>query len=144
MFNIAALREYASVKSPSVQIPPSVLLTHNDQCIAIFDAFPKAKYHFLILPRHPFPPNRDVSDDDNDNNSNGQDRTSLCRLDDLNDLSSVLLRTGQGRKKIVDAMINLAQEVEEMIQDEMMKTEGFVWGVDMGFHAVPSMQSVHL
>jgi aprataxin len=27
-----------------------------------------------------------------------------------------------------------------MIQDEMMKTEGFVWGVDMGFHAVPSMR----
>lgn len=140
MFSIAALRDYASVRSPSVQIPPSVLLTHNDQCIAIFDAFPKAKYHFLILPRHPFPSTRDSSDT---SDTDDQHERSLCRLDDLNDLSSVLLRTGPAREQILDAMINLAKEVEEMIQDEMMKTEGFVWGVDMGFHAVPSMQYVH-
>ena len=34
----------------------------------------------------------------------------------------------------------MAEEVEEMIKDEMMKTEGFTWGVHMGFHAIPSMR----
>jgi aprataxin len=27
-----------------------------------------------------------------------------------------------------------------MIRDEMMKTEGFTWGIDLGFHAIPSMR----
>jgi len=31
-----------------------------------------------------------------------------------------------------------------MIQDEMMKRYGFKWGVWMGFHAVPSMEHVHV
>jgi len=41
-------------------------------------------------------------------------------------------------------MAVMAREVEDMIKDEMMKTEGFVWGVDVGFHAIPSMKHVHL
>lgn len=28
----------------------------------------------------------------------------------------------------------------EMIKDEMLKTEGFEWGIQVGFHAVPSMR----
>lgn len=138
MLNLAALREFACVRSPSVQIPPSTLLTHNDQCIVIFDAFPKAKYHFLILPRYPFPRNRDTRDEHNGKD----DKRSLCRLDDLDELSDVLTLPGPARKEILEAMYSMAKEVEEMIQDEMMKTEGFVWEVDMGFHAVPSMQYV--
>lgn len=38
----------------------------------------------------------------------------------------------------------MAGEVVEMIRDEMMKTEGFTWGVDLGFHAIPSMRHIHL
>lgn len=134
MLNLAALREYACVKSPQLQIPPSTLLTYNDQCIAIFDAFPKAKYHFLVLPRYPLPSALDGSE--------SKLKGSVCRLDDLDSLSTVMLRTGQARREILDAMINMAKEVEEMILDEMVKTDGFTWGIDMGFHAVPSMQYV--
>lgn len=123
MLNLAALREFASVRSPSTQIPASTLLTYNDQCIAIFDAFPKAKYHFLMLPRFPFPSS-----------------SSACRADDLNDLSSVLRLPTEIRDAVISAMRDMANEVAEMIQDEMMKTEGFVWGIDMGFHAMPSMR----
>lgn len=119
MLNLAALREYACVKSPTTQIPASTLLTHNDHCIAIFDAFPKAKYHFLVLPRVP------ACD-------------GSYRLDDLNDLSSVMLRPSA--RAVVESMSSMAKEVEEMIHDEMMKTEGFVWGVHVGFHAIPSMR----
>jgi aprataxin len=39
-------------------------------------------------------------------------------------------------------MRSMAGEVVEMIKDEMMKTEGFIWGVDLGFHAIPSMKYV--
>lgn len=31
-----------------------------------------------------------------------------------------------------------------MIKDEMLKTEGFEWGIQVGFHAVPSMRQVSL
>ena len=41
-------------------------------------------------------------------------------------------------------MRSMAAEVVEMIKDEMMKTEGFTWGVDLGFHAIPSMRYVFL
>jgi aprataxin len=33
-----------------------------------------------------------------------------------------------------------ADDCVEMIVDEMRKTEGFEWGVQVGFHAVPSMK----
>lgn len=130
MLNLAALREFACVRSPSTQIPASTLLTYDDKTIAIFDAFPKAKYHFLVLPRYPFPTTA---------------AGSTVRLNDLESLSSVITRPSYDvAREVITAMADMAKEVEEMIQDEMMKTEGFVWGVDMGFHAVPSMQSVVL
>lgn len=143
MFNAAALRDYATVMSPARQIQPSVLLTHNEQCIAIFDAFPKAKYHFLILPRYPFPldPGTGISDDIDDENEEQDTSKATCRVSDLDDLSSLMLRTTTStRKVVIEAMAGLAKEVEEMVEDEMMKTEGFTWGVNVGFHAVPSMK----
>lgn len=27
-----------------------------------------------------------------------------------------------------------------MVRDEMMKADGFVWGVNVGLHAIPSMR----
>jgi len=44
------------------------------------------------------------------------------------------------RKEVVEAIRGMAEEVVEMIRDEMMKTEGFTWGIDLGFHAEPSMR----
>jgi hypothetical protein len=125
------LRRYALVKSPSTQIPASVLLIDSPQCITIFDAYPKAKYHFLVLPRHPFL-----------SGIEGEGAKSLCSVDNLDDLESVMTRTSmEARREIVGAMSSMAKEVVEMIRDEMMKTEGFTWGVDVGFHAEPSMRS---
>jgi len=121
-FSANALRDYSLVKSPSTQIPPSVLLLDSAKCIAIFDAFPKAKYHFLVLPRYPFP-------------SSGK-----CNIDHLSDLESLLRAPKDITKEVIGAMRAMAGEVEEMIKDEMMKTEGFTWEVDMGFHAIPSMR----
>ena len=123
-FSANALRDYALVKSPSTQISPSTLLLDSPGCIAIFDAYPKAKYHFLILPRYPFP--------------------HKCSIDYLHDLSSLLRAPKEIRKAVVEEVRSMAGEVVEMIKDEMMKTEGFTWGVDLGFHAVPSMRYAFL
>lgn len=131
MSRIDALRAYAQVKQPSAQIPPSTLLTHDNQTLAIFDAYPKAQYHFLILPRYPFHHQSDET----------RAFKSICKLEALGDLKSLMLQPGsEAREEVFMALKNMAREVEEMIKDEMMKTEGFTWGVDVGFHAIPSMK----
>ncbi len=49
MANLTILRSYAT-KLPS-SLPPSVLFSHTDTTLTIYDAFPKSIFHFLILPR---------------------------------------------------------------------------------------------
>ena len=127
---LSALRSYATLPIPASSLPASTLLTSNHNTIAIFDAFPKAKYHFLVLPRYPFPPSIDPDD-----------KSSIVKLAKLDDLRSLLLGASvDARCEVIDAMAEMAREVEEMIKDEMIKTEGFEWKIDVGFHAIPSMK----
>lgn len=58
--------------------------------------------------------------------------------DDLSSLRTFL--ASPHARSIIEELSNAVDEVVEMIRDEMMKTEGFVWEVNVGFHAVPSMQ----
>jgi len=130
--SLTALRTYATLSDPASSLPASVLLFANAQTLVVFDAYPKAKYHFLVLPRYPFPPQSDP-----------ESRDSTVKLEHLDDLKSLLLKpSGDIRNEVVRAMIESAREVEEMIRDEMVKTEGFEWKIDVGFHAVPSMKCV--
>lgn len=130
MSSAAVLRTYATLPSPSTSLPPRVLLSHNASTLAIFDAYPKAKYHFLVLPRYPFPSNNDP-----------ESTRSICRLSDLDDLRSLLTKTTRdAREQIVGQMAEMAREVEEMIRDEMVKSEGWEWRIDVGFHAIPSLK----
>ncbi|KAK8865852.1 hypothetical protein IAR55_001000 [Kwoniella newhampshirensis] len=132
--SISALRTYATLPNPSSSLPPSKLLLSSANTIAVFDAYPKAKYHFLVLPRYPFPPQSDPDSKD-----------SIVPLEALDDLRSLLLKADRGaREEVLRAMADTAREVEEMIRDEMLKTEGFEWKIDVGFHAIPSMKHVHL
>lgn len=57
---------------------------------------------------------------------------------DLENLSALLQHPRSSQ--VLKAMADLGAEVEEMIRDEMVKTEGFAWGINAGFHAVPSMR----
>jgi aprataxin len=43
---------------------------------------------------------------------------------------------------VLQQLAEASEEVKEMIRDEMMKTEGFVWDINVGFHAIPSMRWV--
>ncbi|ORX40131.1 HIT-like domain-containing protein [Kockovaella imperatae] len=130
--SLHALRQYAITPSPSSSFPASVLLFSNPSCIVIFDAYPKAKYHFLVLPRYPY------------HLSSSQASSSKVQLDHLDNIKSLLKAPRDVRKAVLDSMGETAREVEEMIKDEMIKTEGFEWGVNMGFHSIPSMKHLHL
>ena len=127
---LSALRTYATLPDPASSLSASTLLLSTPNTIAIFDAYPKAKYHFLVLPRYPFPPQ-----------SHPESTKSIVKLDVLDDLKSLLLKAGaEQREEVINTMAEMAGEIEEMIRDEMVKTEGFEWKIDVGFHAIPSMK----
>lgn len=44
------LQKVAAVEDPK-NLLPTVRLWHTENTVAIFDKFPKSKYHFLLLPR---------------------------------------------------------------------------------------------
>lgn len=119
MAALFALRDFARLPRPSSSLPPSTLLVEHPNCIAVFDAYPKAKYHFLVLPRLPF-------------------AAAEIGERELDSLESLLRHPSRGA--VIDELERTAEEVVDMIRDEMGKTEGKEWGIHVGFHAVPSMK----
>ncbi|KAJ9104787.1 hypothetical protein QFC19_003928 [Naganishia cerealis] len=129
-----SLAHYAALHHPHTHLPPDVYLLHDPHTLTIFDRFPKAKYHFLILPRIPFPVG-DEDDDDEDKAIETVPRNALASLH--------ALLTTASRATALAVLHKLQQaslEVVEMVKDEMGKTDGFEWGIEVGFHAVPSMR----
>ena len=114
-----ALRDFARLPQPSTQLSPSTLLVEHPNCIAVFDAYPKAKYHFLVLPRLPF---------------------SAATIGERQLDSLAALLKHPARNVVIEEMERTVEEVVEMIRDEMSKSEGREWGINVGFHAVPSMR----
>ncbi|GAA5819978.1 hypothetical protein JCM11251_005433 [Rhodosporidiobolus azoricus] len=122
----AVLEGYARLKRPQKELPPGVWLASDDKTLTIFDGFEKAKYHFLVMPRDPLP-------------LEGGGTVPSSHLESL----SKLLQS-EHKVEVLKALQAQAEEVKEMIQDEMQKEEGWVWDVQVGFHAVESMKHVHL
>jgi aprataxin len=118
MSNLTILRSYAQKSNPA-SLPSSVLLSHTPKSLTIFDVYPKSIFHFLILPRI-IPP---------------------LKAFDLASLRTLLKADKAKAKEVLAGLNENAQTVKAMIQDEMMKRYGFKWGVWMGFHAMPSMES---
>jgi len=51
---LKVLRSYAKLDDTSIaakKLPPTVYFSHTSHTLTIFDAYPKALFHFLILPR---------------------------------------------------------------------------------------------
>ncbi|KAG7452569.1 HIT-like protein [Guyanagaster necrorhizus] len=119
MANLTILRSYAS-KLPS-SLPPSVLFSHTDTTLTIYDAFPKSIFHFLILPRV-------------------QTDSPL----DLSSLKSLLKRDKMRAKEVVESLSDAAAALRKEIEEEMVRRYGFKWGIWTGFHAAPSMEHLHL
>ncbi|KAI5121692.1 hypothetical protein M0805_002767 [Coniferiporia weirii] len=136
-FDKAILRKYAQQRDPPSALPPDILLTHTEHTLTIFDAFPKAHFHFLVLPRVP-------------------QAAPGIRVEHLTSLRTLLASEGSGKGKgkgkekenmvvtLLRHMRDDAASVRALVEAEMRERYGFVWGVNVGFHAVPSMDHIHL
>lgn len=108
------------------RLPPSILFNHTETCLTVYDVYPKAIFHFLVLPRVRSP----------------------MSTADLTNLRSLLRCHKDIARGVLQDIHNEAECVKMMIQDEMLKRYGFQWDIWMGFHAIPSLEwvfaSVHL
>lgn len=121
MFDIAILQRYAKKfeSSPS-SLSPTLLLVNSETSLTLFDKYPKATYHFLVLPR--ILPN------------------SAFTAEDLTSLQALLSKGKKVEaKELIEGLKKDAQTAKEMIEKEMLKKYGYKWDVWIGFHAVPSM-----
>lgn len=129
---LKVLRTYAKLPDSTIAttLPPTVYFSHTQHTLTIFDAYPKAHFHFLVLPRlsHSSAPSSSSSDAD------------------LTDLRA-LLRRHRRDAQAHETLRALADEAERMrgvVEEEMRARYGFVWDVWVGFHAVPSMECVRI
>lgn len=119
---LTALRRYASM-SPSA-FPQHYLFYATPECFAIEDLYPKAKLHYLVLPR--------VRD------TEGLDAETLVNL------ATLLRKNKKLARKVLGELKRDAEVVKSMLQQEMVDhlPFGFKWDIWMGFHRWPSMQCV--
>jgi aprataxin len=121
MFDVAVFQKHArAFESSSSSLPPTLLLTNSETSLTIFDKYPKAAYHFLVIPRIL--------------------ANSVFPAKSLTNLHT-LLSKGQKEdaKTLIEGLKKDAQTAKEMIEKEMFKKQGYIWDVWMGFHAVPSL-----
>ncbi|KAI0256898.1 HIT-like domain-containing protein [Lactifluus subvellereus] len=118
------LRIYAKMDDVAItKLPPTVYFSHTQHTLTIFDAYPKALFHFLILPRL-----RVTSTAANDD-ATAPDGSARARAQAASTL-----------RALADAAARLRGEIER----EMEARYGFVWDIWVGFHAVPSMEHLHV
>lgn len=161
------MTRYAKHPDPS-SLPTTEVFHWDDQTITIHDGFEKAQYHFLVLPRIPFK-RRKVDRGDDTNGTRPQQgpsklqaaggklalgQTSNDGLVPASHLESIstLMRSPYANE-VLGAMESAAQETSRRIRDLMPATSlpttppstaDTTWDIHAGFHAVPSMKTVHL
>ncbi|CDO69517.1 hypothetical protein BN946_scf184785.g22 [Trametes cinnabarina] len=101
-------------------VPPHVRISHTDWTVTIKDAYPKAHYHRLVLPRLYLP----------------------LEPDQLRDIRSLLCLPREQAKGLLLAIRRDAEVAKREIEEEMLKDHGFTWPIYMGFHALPSLEYV--
>ncbi|CAL1704540.1 unnamed protein product [Somion occarium] len=123
MSNLTLLRSYALKTNPA-SLPPSVLFSHTENTLTIYDAYPKSIFHFLILPRtNAFLP---------------------LSVFDLTNLRTLLKGNKERAKEVISTLNDEATKLKKEIEEEMVNRYGFKWDIWMGFHPVPSMEHLHL
>ncbi|TBU65786.1 HIT-like domain-containing protein [Dichomitus squalens] len=121
MAHLTILRTYAERVDPNT-LPPTVKLCHSDFSVTIFDKYPKAYFHFILIPFI---------------------RPPLTAAN-LKDIRSLLQLPREQAKGLLRNIRRDALEAKALIEEEMVKQRGFKWGIQMGFHAVPSLEHIHL
>jgi aprataxin len=121
MSKLTVLRSYAIRKNPEM-IPASILFSHSPSTLTIFDAYPKAIFHFLILLRP----------------------TEKLSVLDLASLRTLLRQDKDSARLALETLLDECENLIKNIREEMRERYGFVWDVHAGFHAVPSMEYAHM
>jgi aprataxin len=121
MSRLTTFRSYAAKSDPRC-LPPSILFAHTPATLTLFDLYPKSIFHFLVLPRI-IPP---------------------LTVFDLTSLRTLLKADKTKAKEVLTRLHEDAQSAKGMIEQEMKKRYGFQWDVWIGFHAVPSMEHLHV
>jgi aprataxin len=158
------LRTYAKLDDASLlaTLPPTIYFSHTPHTLTIFDAYPKALFHFLVLPRlripatsssklPPLPPAEDSEDGDEDERRRELERDSeevkvvADRTEDLTSLRTLLQHAGPdaARARVKGTLSVLSDEatrLQSQIEREMQTHHGFKWPIWIGFHAIPSME----
>ena len=125
VFNRSIFCQLAKHHSPE-KLPPNVYFSHTKFSVTIFDAYPKAEYHLLIIPR--------ISRDETDKVRTAENLISLKKLFSV---------PGTDRREIRDFLTLLKEDADslrEELEEDMRIRRGFVWKLNFGFHAVQSME----
>ncbi|KAI9064478.1 hypothetical protein FKP32DRAFT_1570725 [Trametes sanguinea] len=121
MSHFTLLRTFALLDDPST-VPPHVRIGFTDYTVTIKDAYPKSYFHRLVLPRIYLP----------------------IEPEQVRDLRSLLCLPREQARAILLALKRDAEVAKREMEQEMREQHGFVWPIQMGFHAVPSLDHVHV
>lgn len=144
MTNLTILRTYA-LSNPA-KLPASILFSHSDKTMTIYDAYPKSIFHFLVLPRVVSPPpssKETTTKIDAETTPETESPTVNPSVTDLSSLRALLNTKNITKEQVKEVVLMLKEEASKVkaeIEQEMEKRYGFVWDVWIGFHGTPSME----
>ncbi|KAF7791306.1 hypothetical protein EIP86_002320 [Pleurotus ostreatoroseus] len=117
------LEHYATLPDADMKdVVGGLMHSFDATTLTIQDAYPKAKYHLLVLPRP-------------------HDGIQTKYLRNL----KVLFAGDKARAKaVLEDLGRAAEKAKESIEQDMLERWKFKWDVWMGFHAIPSMRHIHM
>ena len=147
-----ALVRIASARDPTALPSTDRILFYDDRTITIYDGFAKAKYHYLVLPRIPFklstsrsPISQQAAPTLSASNGRlnfGASSSNIVPASHMLSISSLL--ASPYAAEVLEAVHKASDRVLEHIRTDMMEQYGVTWDVERAFHAVPSMEHLHL
>ena len=111
--------KYASLDEPKKHFGNHELIDHSKQTLTVQEFYPKAKYHYILIPRVGEAPRVPQN---------------------LKNIRSLLSLRGFSRAQafaLLKDMERDALKVKAMIEEEMA-SNGFKWDIWIGFHVAPS------
>ncbi|CDU22731.1 uncharacterized protein SPSC_01361 [Sporisorium scitamineum] len=148
-----ALVRIASAKDPNALPSDDKVLCYDEHTITIYDKFAKAKYHFLVLPRIPFKASKSGSSSkpqqsvpslsaSNGKLNFGSTSNNTVPASHMKSISTML--ASPYASEVLEAMRKASDNVVQHIRTDMQEHYGATWDIERAFHAVPSMEHLHL
>jgi aprataxin len=144
-----SLVRIASAANPNHLPTLDRVLFWDDRTITIYDAFAKAKYHFLVLPRLPFrsaAPRSDAAAPAlkaaGGKLSLGSTSSNIVPASHMRSVSDLM--ASPYAAEVLEAVRVASEKVVEFIRKDMLQQYDTEWAIERAFHAVPSMDHLHL